>query len=155
MAEAFLQMRPDDLPKAYEPTEVERRWYLFWMDRGYFTADAHSAKPPNVTGSLHLGHALTATLEDILIRWKRMSGFNCLWLPGIDHAGISTQLMVERELVKTEGKDRHQLGRAAIGGAISVCGAAWALPPSCPTRARTSSRLINDRRPSIARNRPS
>jgi valyl-tRNA synthetase len=119
MAEAFLQMRPDDLPKAYEPTEVERRWYLFWMERGYFTADAHSVKPPyciilpppNVTGSLHLGHALTATLEDILIRWKRMSGFNCLWLPGIDHAGISTQLMVERELVKTEGKDRHQLGR--------------------------------------------
>jgi valyl-tRNA synthetase len=90
------------------------------MDRGYFTADAHSTKPPyciilpppNVTGSLHLGHALTATLEDILIRWKRMSGFNCLWMPGMDHAGISTQLMVERELKKTEGKDRHQLGRA-------------------------------------------
>src|SRR6266852_5480273 len=120
MGEAFLQMDPDDLPKAYEPTEVERRWYPFWMDRGYFTADAHSTKPPyciilpppNVTGSLHLGHALTATLEDILVRWKRMSGFNCLWLPGIDHAGISTQLMVERELKKTEGKDRQQLGRA-------------------------------------------
>jgi len=120
MAEAFLQMHPDDLPKAYEPTEVERRWYPFWMDRGYFTPDADSTKPPyciilpppNVTGSLHLGHALTATLEDILVRWKRMSGFNCLWLPGIDHAGISTQLMVERELRKTEGKDRQQLGRA-------------------------------------------
>jgi valyl-tRNA synthetase len=120
MAEAILQMHPDDLPKAYEPTEVERRWYPFWMDRGYFTADAHSTKPPyciilpppNVTGSLHLGHALTATLEDILIRWKRMSGFNCLWMSGMDHAGISTQLMVERELKKTEGKDRHQLGRA-------------------------------------------
>ncbi|HYR54724.1 MAG TPA: class I tRNA ligase family protein, partial [Myxococcaceae bacterium] len=101
-------MHPDDLPKAYEPAEVERRWYPFWMNRGYFIADAHSTKPPyciilpppNVTGSLHLGHALTATLEDILVRWKRMSGFNCLWLPGIDHAGISTQLMVERELKK-------------------------------------------------------
>ena len=120
MAEALLQMHPDDLPKSYEPTEVERRWYQFWMERGYFTADANSTEPPysiilpppNVTGSLHLGHALTATLEDILIRWKRMSGFNCLWLPGIDHAGISTQLMVEREIKKTEGKDRHQIGRA-------------------------------------------
>jgi len=106
MAEALLQMHPEDLPKSYEPTEVERRWYRFWMERGYFTADAPSTKPPysiilpppNITGSLHLGHALTATLEDILIRWKRMSGFNCLWLPGIDHAGISTQLMVEREI---------------------------------------------------------
>src|SRR6266852_8672203 len=119
MGEAFLQMDPDDLPKAYEPTEVERRWYPFWMDRGYFTADAHSTKPPycivlpppNVTGSLHLGHALTATLEDVLIRWKRMKGFNCLWQPGIDHAGIATQLMVERELQKTENKSRQDLGR--------------------------------------------
>ena len=89
MAEAQLQMHPDDLPKSYEPTEVERRWYQIWMERGYFTADANSTEPPysiilpppNVTGSLHLGHALTATLEDILIRWMRMSGSNCLWLP--------------------------------------------------------------------------
>src|SRR5215813_14269187 len=120
MAEALLQMHPEDLPKSYGPAEVERRWYRLWMERGYFTADSHSTKPPycivlpppNVTGSLHLGHAVPATLEDILIRWKRMSGFNCLWLPGIDHAGISTQLMVEREIKQTEGKDRHQIGRA-------------------------------------------
>ncbi len=106
--------------KAYDPTEVEGRWYPVWMERGYFRAEATSDKPPfcivlpppNVTGSLHLGHALTATLQDILIRWKRMSGFNCLWLPGTDHAGIATQMVVERELKKTEGKSRHDLGRA-------------------------------------------
>ena len=108
-----------ELPKAYEPTEVEARWYPLWNARGYFTADPHSTKPsycivlppPNVTGSLHLGHALTATIQDILIRWKRMSGFNCLWLPGTDHAGIATQMVVERELMKTEKKTRHDLGR--------------------------------------------
>ncbi len=108
------------LPKAYEPSEVEARWDAFWRDRGYFRADASSSKPPfsivlpppNVTGSLHLGHALTATLQDILTRWKRMSGYNCLWLPGIDHAGIATQMVVERELKKNENKSRHELGRA-------------------------------------------
>ncbi|MEW5740944.1 MAG: valine--tRNA ligase, partial [Myxococcota bacterium] len=110
-------------PKAeyepYDPTAVEARWYPIWNERGYFTADPHSTKPsycivlppPNVTGSLHLGHALTATIQDILIRWKRMSGFNCLWLPGTDHAGIATQMVVERELMRTEKKSRHDLGR--------------------------------------------
>src|SRR5436190_3459124 len=67
--------------------------------------------PPNVTGSLHLGHALTASIEDVLARWKRMSGFNVCWMPGIDHAGIATQMVVERELQKKEGKSRHDLGR--------------------------------------------
>ncbi|GMU61557.1 MAG: valine--tRNA ligase [Myxococcaceae bacterium] len=103
----------------YDPTAVEARWYPIWNERGYFTADPKSTKPsycivlppPNVTGSLHLGHALTATIQDILIRWKRMSGFNCLWLPGTDHAGIATQMVVERELMRTEKKTRHDLGR--------------------------------------------
>jgi valyl-tRNA synthetase len=108
-----------ELSKAYEPTEVESRWSSFWLERNYFRAEATSDKPPfcmvlpppNVTGSLHLGHALTATIEDTLIRWKRMSGYNCLWQPGIDHAGIATQMVVEKELKKTEKKSRHDLGR--------------------------------------------
>jgi valyl-tRNA synthetase len=108
--------------KAYEPTEVEARWVTEWERGGYFTAEATSSKPafcivlppPNVTGSLHLGHALTATIQDILCRWKRMSGFNVLWVPGTDHAGIATQTVVERELMKTEKKSRHDLGREAF-----------------------------------------
>src|ERR1041385_8230502 len=111
---------PEELSKSYEPSEVEARWYPLWMERGYFRAAPKSDKPafsivlppPNVTGSLHLGHALTATIQDILTRWKRMSGFNCLWLPGVDHAGIATQMVVEKELKKTEKKSRHDLGRA-------------------------------------------
>ncbi|MCP3169322.1 valine--tRNA ligase [Myxococcus qinghaiensis] len=111
-----------ELSKAYEPTEVEARLYAFWLERDYFRAAATSDKPafsivlppPNVTGSLHIGHALTATIQDILTRWKRMSGFNALWLPGTDHAGIATQMVVEKELKKTEGKSRHDLGREAF-----------------------------------------
>src|SRR5688572_9335172 len=111
-----------ELPKAYDPSEVEARWETFWRERGYARAEASSTKPPfsivlpppNITGSLHLGHALTATLQDILTRWKRMGGYNCLWLPGMDHAGIATQMVVERELRKTEGKSRHDLGREAF-----------------------------------------
>ncbi|AGC46234.1 valyl-tRNA synthetase [Myxococcus stipitatus DSM 14675] len=111
-----------ELSKAYEPTEVEARRYAFWLERGYFRAEATSDKPafsivlppPNVTGSLHIGHALTATIQDILTRWKRMSGFNALWLPGTDHAGIATQMVVEKELNKSEGKSRHDLGREAF-----------------------------------------
>ena len=108
-----------ELLKTYEPLEVEGRWYRFWLERGYFRAELPSDKPPycivlpppNITGSLHLGHAVPATLQDILIRWKRMSGFNCLWVPGVDHAGIATQMMVERELKRVEGKSRLELGR--------------------------------------------
>ncbi|HET7753687.1 MAG TPA: valine--tRNA ligase [Anaeromyxobacteraceae bacterium] len=112
--------RTTELAKAYEHRDVEGRWYRVWMERGYFHGDENDTTrppfsivlpPPNVTGSLHLGHALTATLQDILIRWKKMSGFNTLWLPGTDHAGIATQMVVEKELVKTEGKSRHDLGR--------------------------------------------
>jgi len=109
-----------ELAKGYEHEQAEARWYPFWMGRGYFHGDEKDRSrpafsivlpPPNVTGSLHLGHALTATLQDILIRWKRMSGFNTLWLPGTDHAGIATQMIVEKELKKTEKKSRHDLGR--------------------------------------------
>jgi len=109
-----------ELAKGYEHRDVEARWYPFWRDRGYFHGDEHDRTrpafsivlpPPNVTGSLHLGHALTATLQDVLIRWKKMSGFNTLWLPGTDHAGIATQMIVEKELKKTEKQSRHDLGR--------------------------------------------
>ncbi|QDG50011.1 valine--tRNA ligase [Persicimonas caeni] len=106
------------IDQSYDPVEVESDWYDFWVDRGYFHADETSDKepytivipPPNVTGSLHMGHALFVTLQDLLIRWKRMEGYEALWLPGTDHAGIATQVMVERSLAK-EGRTRHDLGR--------------------------------------------
>jgi valyl-tRNA synthetase len=110
----------DELPKAYEPADVEPRWYRFWVDHGVFRASMEpgderpvyviSMPPPNVTGSLHMGHALMGTLEDVLIRHKRMQGYNALWQPGMDHAGIATQTVVERQL-RREGKSRHDLGR--------------------------------------------
>jgi valyl-tRNA synthetase len=112
-----------ELSKGYEHREVEARWYRVWKERGYFHGDENDRSrpafsivlpPPNVTGSLHLGHALTATLQDVLIRWKRLSGFNTMWLPGTDHAGIATQMVVEKELKRTEKKSRHDLGRAAF-----------------------------------------
>ena len=111
-------MPTEELAKAYEPKDVESRWYPFWEKSGFFTADPASAKPPftimipppNVTGSLHIGHAFTLTLQDVIVRWKRMSGFDTLWLPGLDHAGIATQMVVERQLAK-EGKRKEDLGR--------------------------------------------
>ena len=107
-----------NIDKSYEPTDVESDWYDFWVEQGLFKADETSDRPPytimipppNVTGSLHMGHALFVTLQDILIRWKRMEGYEALWLPGTDHAGIATQVMVERQLAE-EGTDRHELGR--------------------------------------------
>jgi valyl-tRNA synthetase len=112
-----------ELSKGYEPAEVEPKWYKFWLEHGVFEASVDPADqrkpytitlpPPNVTGSLHMGHALGDTIEDVLIRHKRMQGYNTLWQPGIDHAGIATQLVVERQL-KREGKTRHDLGRAAF-----------------------------------------
>ncbi len=109
------------IDKSYNPKGIEDKWYSYWLEKGYFKADSVSDRPPfsivipppNVTGSLHLGHALDVTLQDIVIRWKRMCGFNTLWLPGTDHAGIATQNVVEREL-KKEGRDRHKLGREAF-----------------------------------------
>ena len=113
----------EELSKAYEPADVEPRWYKHWLDLGVFKAGAgHVAgkptyvipmPPPNVTGSLHMGHALFATIEDVLTRHKRMQGYDVLWQPGIDHAGISTQVVVER-LLKREGTTRHELGRDAF-----------------------------------------
>ena len=106
------------IPKAYDPARAEEKWYGWWEEKGFFRADADSEKPkysmvlppPNVTGSLHMGHALNITLQDILIRWKRMQGFDVLWLPGTDHAGIATQNVVERQLAE-QGKKRTDLGR--------------------------------------------
>ena len=110
-----------ELPKGYEPAEVEQKWFDVWEQRGDFHADENSSKPhysivippPNVTGVLHMGHALNNTLQDILCRWKRMSGYEVLWMPGTDHAGIATQNVVEKQLA-AEGKDRHELGRDAF-----------------------------------------
>jgi valyl-tRNA synthetase len=107
-----------DLKKGYEFKGAEKRWYDSWMKENLFRVDENSAKPPysivipppNVTGSLHMGHALNNTLQDILVRFKRMQGHNALWLPGMDHAGIATQNVVEKQLAK-EGLDRHTLGR--------------------------------------------
>ena len=107
-----------EMPKAYEPGKAEKKWYQFWLEKGYFTPKIDWQKtpfviimpPPNITGELHLGHALTATLEDIMVRWHRMRGEPTLWLPGADHAGIATQVVVEQLLAK-EGLDRHKLGR--------------------------------------------
>jgi valyl-tRNA synthetase len=107
-----------EIPKAYDPQKVETKWYQFWLDKGYFTPAIDPQKkpfviimpPPNVTGELHLGHALTATLEDIMIRWHRMKGDPALWLPGIDHAGIAAQVVVEQSLAG-EGITRQDLGR--------------------------------------------
>jgi valyl-tRNA synthetase len=109
---------PAPISDRYEPAAVEARWYPMWEERGYFRADAASTKkpysivipPPNVTGSLHIGHGLNNTLQDVMIRMKRMDGFNTLWQPGTDHAGIATQVVVERQLA-TEGKRKEDLGR--------------------------------------------
>ncbi len=109
-----------EMPKAYDSRDVEPKWYAFWEDAGLFAASAAedddrepytiAIPPPNVTGSLHMGHACRTTFEDVLIRHKRMQGRNTLWIPGTDHAGIATQVMVEREIAK-EGLTRQELGR--------------------------------------------
>ncbi|MDH4299652.1 MAG: valine--tRNA ligase, partial [Dehalococcoidia bacterium] len=111
-------MSESELPKAYEPGKIEKKWYDFWLKQGYFTPEIGQDKKPfviimpptNVTGELHLGHALTATLEDIMVRWHRMNGESTLWLPGTDHAGIATQVVVERQLAE-QGRTREGIGR--------------------------------------------
>ena len=111
-------MTREPLAKSFAPIEFEQKWYRFWEDQGYFHADNASKKPrfsivippPNVTGSLHMGHALQHTLHDILVRWKRMSGFNTLWLPGTDHASIAVHYVLDKQLEK-ENKNRFDLGR--------------------------------------------
>ncbi len=107
-----------ELPSAYDPKRTEEKWYDYWLEGGFFKAGKDPSKPPftivipppNVTGNLHIGHALNNTLQDILIRWKRMQGYDALWLPGMDHAGIATQSRVEARL-REEGISRHDLGR--------------------------------------------
>ncbi|MDA8434164.1 MAG: valine--tRNA ligase [Nitrospiraceae bacterium] len=114
-----------ELDKSYNPKGVEEKWYDYWIAGNYFVADPASGKapysivipPPNVTGSLHMGHALNTTLQDVLVRWKRMSGCDALWIPGMDHAGIATQNVVERQLA-AEGVDRYRLGRDAFIGRV-------------------------------------
>jgi len=109
----------NELPKTYAPGEFEDRIYKEWCDKGYFTPDVSNdaehfsvvIPPPNVTGQLHMGHALDETLQDILVRYKRMKGFNTLWIPGTDHAGIATQIKVEERLRVEEGLSRYDLGR--------------------------------------------
>jgi len=112
----------EELPKTYTPDLTEEKWYYFWERKGFFHADPLSDKPPycivlpppNVTGILHMGHALVSTLQDVMIRWKRMQGYEVLWVPGTDHAGISTQTVVERDLIATTGKRRFDYDRATF-----------------------------------------
>ena len=108
-----------NIPKVYDPASVEKKWYKYWEEHRYFHAEVEADKkpfsivipPPNITGQLHMGHALDNTLQDILIRWHRMMGDNTLWMPGYDHAGLATQIKVEEVLKKEEGKTRYDLGR--------------------------------------------
>ena len=110
-----------ELPKVYEPQQVEKKIYDMWVKGGYFHAEPNPEKkpftimmpPPNVTGQLHLGHAFDETIQDILIRYKRMQGFEALWMPGYDHAGIATQIKVEEKL-RERGLTRFDLGREAF-----------------------------------------
>ena len=105
--------------KTYDPKQVEQKWYTYWEENGFFHQDVDKTKeafcvvipPPNVTGQLHMGHALDNTYQDIFVRWKRMQGFNTVWIPGTDHAGIATQARVEGHIRATEGKTRDDLGR--------------------------------------------
>jgi valyl-tRNA synthetase len=111
-----------ELPKQYDPHAAQERWLTFWDEHGYFHSRPDPARepftivipPPNVTGALHLGHALNNTLQDVLVRWRRMQGYNALWMPGTDHAGIATQAVVERRVRDEEGKTRHDLGREKL-----------------------------------------
>ncbi len=107
-----------DLPKSYDPSQVEEKWYRYWLEKRYFHSEVDPSRrkfsvvipPPNVTGSLHMGHALNNTIQDIFVRWKRMQGYNTMWLPGTDHAGIATQNVVEKALAQ-EGLTKEDLGR--------------------------------------------
>lgn len=113
---------PAEMAKAYDPREAQETWSKYWQDQGFFVASPNRPgntftiviPPPNITGALHLGHALNNTLQDILIRYHRMKGDNTLWVPGTDHAGIATQAVVERRVKEEEGKTRRQMGREAL-----------------------------------------
>lgn len=111
-----------DIPKLYEPHVAEEKWFPFWEQRGDFNADPIEGKDshtimiplPNVTGALHMGHALNGTCQDLITRWRRMQGYEALWMPGTDHAGIATQAVVERRMLEEEGLTRHDVGREAL-----------------------------------------
>ncbi|KAH8974661.1 hypothetical protein BDL97_01G113300 [Sphagnum fallax] len=108
-----------EMAKSYNPKAVEASWYEWWEKSSFFVVDPESKKPPfvivvpppNVTGALHIGHAFTGAIEDMLVRWRRMSGYNTLWVPGVDHAGIATQVVVEKKIMKEGNKTRHDLGQ--------------------------------------------
>ena len=108
-----------EFPKSYDYNKVEKLIYSYWQEKNLFSPDMDDDKdpftvimpPPNVTGTLHYGHALTTAIEDALIRWNRMKGKSTLWLPGSDHAGIATQVVVEKMLMETQGLSRHEIGR--------------------------------------------
>ena len=135
-----------ELAKAYEPRDVEDRIYDFWMQGGYFHAEVDEKKkpytivipPPNITGQLHMGHALDETMQDILIRFRRMQGYSALWLPGTDHASIATEAKIV-EAMRKEGLTKEQIGREAFlerawawkekfGGRIVEQLKSWGLP---------------------------
>jgi valyl-tRNA synthetase len=111
-----------DIPKQYQPAESQAKWLDFWKNNGYFDANPNAEKKPhtimiplpNVTGALHMGHALNGTLQDLITRWRRMQGYEALWMPGTDHAGIATQAVVERRMFEEEGLTRHDIGREAL-----------------------------------------
>src|SRR5213596_2778653 len=113
---------PTELAKAYDPKDAQKKWLALWEERGYFHSEPDPVRkpftivipPPNVTGALHMGHALNNTLQDVLVRWRRMQGFNALWMPGTDHAGIATQAVVERMIYQQEKKTRRDLGREEL-----------------------------------------
>ncbi len=123
-------MEKIELPTRFDPKDFEERLYRSWKEAGYFTPEADPERPrfsmvippPNVTGRLHIGHALVNTLQDIIVRWKRMSGFNTLWLPGTDHAGIATQMVVERELARRRGAAATTSGASSSSRSASGSG---------------------------------
>ncbi len=120
-------MSAQEMPKAYEPAEVEKKWYSYWESNGLFKGRPNPEKkpysivipPPNVTGILTMGHVLNNTLQDILMRWHRMEGYECCWFPGTDHAGIATEARVNKELMKTEHISRDSAPPATGTGNAS------------------------------------
>ena len=111
-----------ELPKQYQSQDAQARWFKFWEDNGFFDAEPNPNKKPhtimiplpNVTGALHMGHALNGTLQDVITRYRRMQGYEALWMPGTDHAGIATQAVVERRMLEEEGLTRRDVGREEL-----------------------------------------
>ena len=117
----MMQSKDQELAKSFEPADIEARWYPVWEKRGYFRAGTDTSKPsfaiqlppPNITGILHMGHAFNQTVMDTLTRFHRMDGYSTVWIPGTDHAGIATQIVVERKL-EAQGIDKRDIGREAF-----------------------------------------